>query len=261
MGENEQSTAADDSLNQAAAEAVETSESVEQVDVQNAEQETAESAEETETSDETNGDGLPVEQKSRSDLGRKVAAIHRRLDEQDNKWNELLDRFDVMLSRSSGKTEQQVDYDEPLTRRDLENWQKEQETAKQKQEKKYNDSYNNTMLKLGAEMTDDDWNGLVAELKNMPPARTNNPSHDAELNFFKAQASMLKKAVVKPAERKNPLKGETPKNPTGVITNQKTVVKDSPMPKLDGAARSYLDFIAREDGDETAKKRANSVDG
>lgn len=244
----DQSTAA---LDEAAAEAVK--EQTEQTE----ETETEETVEETtaEESAEEADEGLPKEHKERSDLGRKVSAMHRRMDEYDNKFDRLISLFESNASKRDDSHD--PDPDEPLTYRDWERLSAKRDEEKQREQKKYDDKYKRTVQSLGTDLTDSEWNEVVDELSNIPLNSTGNPEFDAERNFLKAERAILRKKLAKPVERKNPLKGE--QKPPGVADSQKPVVKEAVEPKLSGAAQSYLKMVEREDGEERAANLRKSV--
>ena len=237
----DQSTAA---LDEAAAEAVkEQSEETEVVEEQTQEEPDEASAEES-----AEDEGLPTEHKERSDLGRKVSAMHRRMDEFDNKFDRLLSAFETKTVERDES--QSVDPDEPLTYRDWERLSAEQKAREQREQKKYDDKYRRTVQGLGTDLTDSEWQDVVSEMGKMPLNPSGNPEFDAERNFLKAERAILRKKLAKPVERKNPLKGED--KPPSVTTSQKSVVKEAAEPKLSPDAQSYLRMVEREDGEERA---------
>lgn len=256
MAENEQSTAA---LDQAAAEAVDSQQETEQEEVAQEEQveETIEQvAEAEEAAEELDEDGLPTDHKKRSDLGRKMSAFHRRMDNVD----QTLSRLASILEQQESGSDQvpATDPDEPLT---VAEWQRlsAQEKAKEERDtKKYNDTYRSAVGRLGGDLTDQQWQDIVKEMESLPLDSSGNAELDAERNFYKASNIYYKKQLAKPAEKEVPLKREIAKN-TNVATSQKTVVKEEKMPKLDEYSKSYLDMVSRQDGEEKASKLRKSI--
>ena len=66
-----------------------------------------------EKSTEVNGDGLPTDNKIRSDLGRKFSALHRRQDEFDSKIDKLLD---VLTTQNKQDSFDDFSSDETMTK-------------------------------------------------------------------------------------------------------------------------------------------------
>ena len=232
--------AADDALDQAALDAVASQE-------QEVSDDTA-----PEVSEETDQDGLPIDQGPRSDLGRKVAAIHRRQDEFDAK----IDRMLQLMENQQQPDEEELDYDAPLTRKealDLIQQQKEQEA---KTETQYQETYVSSFAKLTRDLPENEYGLILDELKKMTYDRTNNPARDAEINFLKAKLAVAEKTD---SPRVNPLKGNKPKSELGTATNSKNQTKESALPDLDDVAQNYLNFVAREDGQEKASALHKSM--
>jgi len=262
MAENEQSTAA---LDDAAAEAVasqnnNTEETVEQVQeaveqVEREREETkAEIAEAEQSAEELDAEGFPKEHKTRSDLGRKLSALHRRLDEQDNKF----DRMMSYLESQSKPDEGQVDPDEPLTVADYKRLREKEDREKAAKQEKYNDGYKSAISRLGGDLTDSEWEGVIEEMKSLQYNPSDNPELDAERNFYRAERIYLRKLMAQPVEKKVPGKKEINKN-LGVANSQKTVVKETKQPKLDGYSQSYYDYMVRSDGEESARKKVEGI--
>jgi len=249
----DQSTAA---LDQAAAEAVAEETQTEEIqeEQQAEETQTDETPAEEETAEVTE-EGLPADHKERSDLGRKVSAMHRRMDEMTQTLSSLQS---FLEANSQRRDENPIDPDEPLTMKDLQRYETEREKAKKREQKQYDDKYRNTVQGLGTDLTDEEWTAVVEEMKNIPLNSSNNPEIDAERNFYKAQGIYFRKSSTKSEKKVNPLKGERAN--TGVATTQKTVVKETKMPKLDADAQAYYDYVARTEGDEAARKLVKDLD-
>jgi len=248
MDETQQAQAAED-LTEAAEKAVE-SQQQEQEEQQTDEQAQVFEPVETPPADEPDDEGLPKEHKERSDLGRKVSAVHRRMDEIDNKFDRMLQYLESVANKQDATSD--LDPDEPLTRRQFEELQKQQREIEEKSKKQYWDSYNRTVSSLGSDLDENQWQAVLAEMSNLTYDPTDKPDVDAKLNFERAEKLYWKKQAAAP-QRTNPLKGKPPVGKPGVATNQKSVVTERAMPKLDADAQAYYDYIRRTDGDEKAQ--------
>jgi hypothetical protein len=251
MEETTKTVAAD--LDAAAAEAVETQEQTTQETEEKQEETTEQVAETTEkVVEELAEDELPKDHKERSELGRKVSAIHRRMDETDNKFDRIL----TYLESENSKTDDSStgrDPDEPMTRREAEEMADERDEKRKKRKDKYQVEYDQTIRTQGPELEQDEFDAILAEM-NFTYDPTDDPIRDAEKNFNRAEVAYLRKKNAKPLEKENPLKGAAPAGKLGVATSQKTVQKETMIPKLDAAAQSYIDSVREERGDEAADK-------
>ena len=125
-----------------------------------------------------------------------------------------------------------------------------------KEKQQYQNSYDDTLVNLSSEYSDEETNAIFNELKTMRYDPTNDAARDAEVNFLKAERAYLRKKAAVPREKSVPLK----KDPvTGVVTNQKTPSKQEPNIKLSAAGQSYLDFVARKVGSEKAQSLKKSL--
>lgn len=247
MTENQQSTAA---LDEAAAEAVESQEETE------IEEEAQEQVAEVQETDEPEEE-LPQEHRQRSDLGRKVSAMHRRMDETDQTLNRIASLLEEK-ALNDREANDDTDPDDPLTVADFKRLSAEQDRSKQVQQEKYDSNYRKAVTTLGGDLDDTEWHDVVEEMKAMPLDSTGDPQKDAERNFYKAERVFLRKKLANPVTKENPLKKKD--IPSGVVTQQKTVVTEQSAPKLDAHAKSYYDFVAKRDGDKAAKKLLKGSD-
>ena len=252
MEDNQQATAADDALDNAAAEVVETEEVTQETE-EVVETPEVEQVAETETVEELDKNGLPTEHKQRSELGRKLSAVHRRIDETDNKFDRIMN----YLETAAKPTPDELSPDEPVTASDLDQVLEARDAAREDKKKTYNDSYAKAIARMGPELGQDEYDEIIAELTTFTYDPSSDPARDAELNFHKAERMYLRKKIAKPIEKENPLTGKTPSNKPGVANGQKTVVKEAAKPKLDKAGESYLEFVRSEDGDDAANKLAS----
>ena len=262
MDENQETSAAD-SLTQAAEEAVasqektqeteETTEVPEEATEETVAETDEQVAETTEEPVEEPAEELPQDHKDRSDLGRKLSAYHRRVDEIDNKFDRIMNYLETQKSKED--PEEELMPDEPVTRAEMERILAAREETKRSREQSYNDNYVRTISGLGADLSQAEYDAVLAEMRDITYDPTDKPEMDAEMNFLKAERIYLRKKAAAPPVRKNPLKGEKPKEKLGVVTAQTSVKKETSAPKLDADAQSYLDFVRRTDGEEAAAKR------
>ena len=218
-------------------------------------EETEEPSEETEESSEEpqyDEDGLPLNHAARSELGRKVAAYHRRLDMLEEKLGKL-DEFDSKINTlvqhlSKPEPEEEIDPDMPMTLRDFMKIQQQTQAQQAQMAEAYNKAYVSKITALSKDADEEYLKAVMEEMKDITYTPTTDPERDAELNFLKAERKLLKKKV---GTRKNPLQG---KSPGGTLNKQPATKSGKPLPKLDPAAEDYLAFIRYQDGDEAALK-------
>ena len=253
--ESSDAAVTDDALSQAAAEAKEEIQEEEQEETQDGLQ--AETEVTVEKEEELDEEGLPVDHAKRSDFGRKVSAMHRRQDEFEERIEKLLG----LLERSSTPNEpiNEIDPDEPLTYAELNSVLDKREQTLKQQRDNYDKKYTSTVGKLSAEIDDNEYEAIIAEMQNITYVPSSNPSLDAEINYSKAERAYLRKQLAGTVERPNPLKGNSPRAALGSATNQKSVTKQVALPKLDAAGASYLAYVTREDGSEKATKLHQSL--
>jgi hypothetical protein len=246
--ETTETVAAD--LDAAASEAVASQEEKPETTEEVVEEQVAETTEEVvEALDE---DRLPTDHKERSDLGRKVSAYHRRVDGLENKIDRIVSLLETKPEEEA--PEGDLSPDEPMTRRDTENLLVARDNQKESKAKSYSDNYTKAVSTLGPNLSQDEYDGVLAEMQTMRYDPSDNAQIDAEINFQKAENIYLRKKMAQPIGKDNPIKGEAVKGKLGVTTTQKTVVKETVMPKLDAHAQSYVDSVRRDRGDEAADK-------
>jgi hypothetical protein len=242
----EQQTAAD-TLDQAAADAVAAQETP-------AAEQTAEQVQITEAE-------LPnpeTEHKERSDFGRKINAVLRRQDESDEKFERIMQLLEQQAmspyaSRETNQWDTTVD-DQPLTVQQLETILDRRERKKTEQADKYQKDYHGTIKRMARNVDeDDDPDAILGELTKLTYTPSGDGVADAEGVFRRAYKNYIKGTSI---EKMNPLKGGSA---PGVVTTQKTVAREAALPKLDGPAQAYLNFVAQEDGTEKAQKLHKSI--
>jgi hypothetical protein len=243
-------------LDEAAADAV--AEQTEEVVVEETEVEETAPVEEA-TADEE----LPTDHKERSNLGRTLAAVHRRQDDTDNRIDRMLDLMEKQVTANEPVFKDpldDLDPNEPMTAGELREILNKREAVfeskrvadneiQQRANNAYDQSYLKSFETLSTGMGDDELSGIVEELKSFKYTPTTNPEADAKMNFLQAERAYLRKRLAKPVGKKIPLKeGDVP----GVVTNQVVRDKKDSLPKLDAAGESYLNFVRAEDGAEKA---------
>lgn len=269
----------DDALDKAAeefGESEEFTEHEEEVEAREEEEAEEESEEEkTELAAEQEEDVVPPEPSDngeRSKLGRKVKYIEDTVQSFQESFEEKMNRLEGLLVSSNRKQDTDESYlrdyeagdDEEIigTKAELKqfltDYNKETESARQKNQAKYERDYVQTIKRLGSEETEEDHKDIYDEMMSHFNVRhSNNPLMDAEKNYLKATRSVLKKKVAAPVEKKNPLKGNKPKAPLGAGGNNETMPKKiKPMPKFDAAAQDFM----RKSG-ITPERAAEILDG
>jgi hypothetical protein len=221
---------------------------------QNTEEVTEEQVAETQSVEEPDTEGLPADHKERSDLGRKVSATHRRLDEYDNRFQRIEGYLEKLVKPKAPDPAQELNPDEPVTVSEMQAIMDAREKAKEEQKKTYLDSYQRAVSSMGPDLSEGEWEDVLNELKTMHYDPSDDPVRDAKENFLKADNIRLRKKAAQPLEKQNPLQGGKPQGKLGVATNQNAVVKETAQPKLDADAKSYMDYVRRTDGDEAANK-------
>lgn len=210
-----------------------------------------------EVQEELDHEGLPTDQAARSKLGAKVAATLRKQDTIEEilaKQQQMLEQFMQMGGRK--REEENFDLDEPLTPRQLEKYLEQHDYKKMQQQQAYEEGYRRTLTKLGPELDDNSWTEVYNEMMahhNM--VHTHNPEFDAQLNWERAQNSILRKKAPK---REVNLKGDRAKGTAGIKEpgSGKTEIA---LPKLSKEAQEYVENIRRRDGDEAADNLVRSL--
>lgn len=191
-------------------------------------------------------DLLPKEHKERSDLGRKVAALLKKTDKTD----EVLLQLSKVIERLAPKKEYDEEDDLPVTRKEL----KAMTEQPKIEASQYENDFKSTFWKMTEVdgLSEEDAEAIAKitiEKYNIP--FTNDPKIDGAMNYAKAKADYFAVPV-----KKLPLKqGKAP----GVVNKQATDTRATAKPKLDQAAESFYNFIARTDGEEEAKKRLKAL--
>ena len=248
----------DDMLNAAAADAV--MEETEQEEVVETTEEEIVVSTETEEVDE---EGLPVDHKERSDLGRKISAIHRRQDDSDARFDRVMKVLEAQAALTTKRAEldpiDDLDPNEPMTKGEMERWFEVRERKAKEKSTSYDTEYLNTFNELSTTLTKEESDAVVDEMKVLSYNPSNNAAKDAEINFYRAERAYLRKQLAKPKGKVSPITGDKTHAALGTVTSQKVVTKDVTLPKLDANAASYLAFVEREDGSDKAQSLHRSL--
>ena len=202
----------------------------------------------------------PRDNKERSQLGRKVAALEGTLkayEQQIQQTNMLLNTL-LQQNAPPAPVDQTVEGEDeaeyiPSTRKEFDallekriKQIQEKETQEQTaQRTQYETGYLSTLTKLGAESDDSALHEEAFKLSTEAGApynvvRTGNPLIDAETNYHAALVHVLKQRLTrakKDEAPKNPLKGDPPRAPLGAPSGMAAKVKEPPKIKLDDHAR------------------------
>lgn len=221
-------------------------------------------------------DDQAEEQRERSRLGRKLAAMERTLAEREEAHaREMTDLKNLLLATVSskegngGQTEEDVPDDTYLTAADVRKLLKKelreqapvvmnQMTEAQKQAQvQYERSYMKHLDNLAAEEDETVHEAIVKEmLENFNVKHSSDPAADAERNYYRAAASMAKKAGG--LKRQVNVKGGKDSLPSGVGGDSKSRTKEAEIPELDEAA---LDFVQKTGMSPESVKRALAGSG
>jgi hypothetical protein len=265
----------DEALNQAAADAVAeqaetTQEQVEESPVVEKPQPEAPLPETVEEpKQELDDEGLPKDHQARSDLGRKLAAMHRRQDETSetlSRISQLLEKVATAKSETPALDVPNIDPDEPVTYKELLKIVETREQQKIQAKTNYDRSYSQVLERSFAEYVDEkgemnaaEIDGVLEEMKLIKYVPSNDPEKDALSNLRKAERAFLKKQTAQPKQKVNPLKGEAPRSPLGTAGAGKPPVKASAPIKLDPHAEAYLKSISASEGAAYADKLRASM--
>lgn len=184
----------------------------------------------TEEVDEPTPEELETKQRDeenaeRSRLGRKVKDLEAQLSEVSGMKSQL-ERLTSLLENKQEEEEEEI-----LTTKTLENYLQRYETNKSTKQQAYEKDYTAAFAKMGVE--DENFNDIWEEMvQKHNEIHTGDPKTDAQINYLKAQNSLLKKPH-------NPLqgKGDTVK---GVNTPDSTKKSVKGMPKLDPIAEEFV---------------------
>lgn len=180
----------------------------------------------------------PTDQKDRSQLGRKIAALFAKSDKTD----EILLRQSEILERLLPQ-EYDEEEDLPVTRKELNQMMNQQKVESTQYEKDFKETFH--QLCEVNNLTEEESEGVGAILLEKYNTRVAGDGKlDGAMNFEKARAEFFKPKKLPLKKRKAP----------GVITKQKSAVKQKKSNKLDAVSEKYLAMIERLDGAERAER-------
>jgi hypothetical protein len=263
MADESMETAAttDDELTAAAADATKEAEVEEQAVEEEAavEEETAAEEEEQETDD----DGLPLDHGARSELGRKVAASHRRMDEFGAKIEQFDSRLDKLLSvmekMQPEEEEIELDPDMPLTYGEYQKLEELRERKRMEQQSGYDQDYMSVVTEMAGDLEPEFAEAVMTEMReNVRYQPSKDGKKDALSNFMKATQLAIKKRTAAP-KRRNPLEDNKDREVPGTLKGQVVTKHNKPLPKLDAKTEDYLKYITATRGEEAAMKMRKSL--
>ena len=187
--------------------------------------------------------------KARSDWGRKQKTLETQIETLTENVNKMIDGFNTNTMQQQTDTHQNTnddsfDSDEPipLTMGGLAEVMTKIMSNKQDQnthqDKAYEDSYMQVISSLGSTYSDKVHKHIVDRMfKDFNMKHSVNSKMDAELNFAKAEAAVLRDARTR---KTNPLKGNDSNNPLGGSTNIQQDTNNSVPVKLDAYAQDFI---------------------
>lgn len=215
----------------------------------------AENQEEQNESQQTETQTLTPEQKEqqeRSRLGRRQAQRIDKLEQTilDNQrqFNEFLGRFEDYISHSQRPPAptapvQEEDPDRPLTVKEVREMMARERQRETEQQTNYQKSYQRTLNAFRAQNPDLHEEVVAEKMKNFNVIVTGNPELDAEFNYNRAMASVLKKKSAAP-RRQVPVNGGTEAVPTGLSGTSRVKPSEPPKVQLDPEAQELMNYLA-----------------
>lgn len=175
----------------------------------------------------------PTDPRDRSQLGRRVKRVEDSVNTLVSKLNSFVDTLGRTQSYGTqyGNQYQEEEIDEDFLRK-----MTVYEKRKIEKQKSYEENYVNRIRRLGS--GDQDYKEIYDEMyNNFNVIHSGDPEIDAEINWSKAQASVLKKKV---SPNKPNVKGERNTAPTDLgvnATNDSTATTEI---QLDDYAKEYV---------------------
>lgn len=193
----------------------------------------------------------------RSRLGRKVANVERQLAEMNASLNrffmpKMASTADVAI-KTDDTTEEDDDYDSPMTRRDVKTFMEQETAKKEAATQTYFKNYVKSVYDIGTNEKDTALYGeVIKELDNVAkyPQQTGDAQIDARLNYLSARNTILEHKLritpkTTPLDKNTRKDAGPPASYGGGNTNRQTSAK---MPKLDADAQNYLDYMRSSGG-------------
>lgn len=179
------------------------------------------------------------ENAERSQLGRKVASLARSNEELHNQLGQLTNNINTLVSTMGKNKGNDEPFMIPTTKEDMERMFTDFQSRQLEGHRKYESGYVATFDKLLDTESDDRLRKQVEEemLKNFNVKYSDDPARDAEVNFSKALASVLRKST---ASAKPPVnvKGEKPQ-----AVNNGSSNNGGTKTKLPDLSPEAMDFV------------------
>jgi len=205
-------------------------------------EEVAETVEE-EVEEEIVEEEIPEDNKDRSNLGRKISALFKKNDKMEEVIAQQADLIGRLIPKEYDEEE-----DLPVTRKEINQLLSQQKTEANQYEVDFKETFHKMCEANG--LSDDEAEavgGILLEKYN--DRVVGDGKLDGAMNFEKARSEYFK-------PKKAPLKkGKAP----GVITKQKSEIKNTKTTKLDAVSEKYLAMIERLDGSEKAERLRKSI--
>jgi hypothetical protein len=198
---------------------------------------------------------LTPEQKAqveRSRLGRRQAQrvdkLEQELLETRRQHNELMELISNIVPKlqpnhPAQAPVQEEDLDRPLTRREWEQLEAQKRRSEVEQQTNYQKSYQRTLNAFRSQNPDLHEEVVAEKMKNFNVIVTGNPELDAEFNYNRAMASVLKKKSAAP-RRQVPVNGGTEAVPTGLSGTSRVKPSELPKVQLDPEAQELMNYLA-----------------
>ena len=162
------------------------------------------------------------ENDDKSQLGRKLAAMHRDQTAINTQTVEALQNINKALLRQMPAVEEEIDLDEPMTRRDVQAFYQKQNEQETNITNDYNKVYLDKIQELFSSEDKSIRGGLVEIFESKfnigNSSGKNDPVLDAQINFERSQAAFYRGISTSPTKKVNPMKGAKPASPIGGAT-------------------------------------------
>ena len=208
------------------------------VDLEEAAEEVVEEVDEEITEEE-----IPDDNKERSNLGRKLSALFKKNDKMEDVIAQQAELIGRLMPQEYDEEE-----DLPVTRKEMNQFLNQQKTEANQYENDFKETFHKMCEANG--LSDDDAEAIGGILLEKYNNRVvGDGKLDGAMNFEKARSEYFspKKTILK--------NGKAP----GVITKQKSAVKQQKTTKLDAVSEKYLSMITRLDGAEKADRLRKSL--
>lgn len=201
----------------------------------------------------------PEDQRERSQLGRRVRRVEDSLTTILSKLDSALERREPNYNiPSSQQTSSSFDNDVPeviTTYDDFKKAQKKYRDDETKEQRKYEENYFRKLDQLRTENSDLHQETVDEMMANFNVKHSGDANVDAELNYSKAQTSLLKKKVgtIKPK-----VKGEKLTSSTNLSVESRETSATTSEPQLDEFASEYAKKVGM-NGESVKKALAGEI--